>query len=82
MQPALTASERIVYQTRLTQAEQSYHDLITGKAVEQFVDQNGEQVRYTKATVAGLQSYIASLRSALNPVFAAYNRKRPIGFTF
>jgi len=82
MQPALTASERIVYQTRLTQAEQSYHDLVTGKSVEQFVDQNGEQVRYTKTTLDGLQVYIRSLREALNPTLARYTRPRPIGFTF
>ena len=45
----------------LTEARQAYHDLLTGQAVTEFRDQNGEMVRYTQINRAALSDYIARL---------------------
>lgn len=82
MMPGLSETERALYQTRLTEALATKHALLTGKLAEQFIDQNGEQIRYTKTTIAGLLTYIKELQDLLNPCVAAYNRPRPIGFLF
>jgi hypothetical protein len=82
MKPQLSPAERLIYQGRLDEALSAKHLLLTGKALEQFVDQNGEQVRYTKMTLDGLLTYIKELEDILNPCVAAYNRPRPIGFLF
>jgi hypothetical protein len=50
---------------RLDEAEQAYHDLQTGKAVVEFRDGNGEQVRYTAANRGALSRYIESLKSQI-----------------
>lgn len=82
MKPALSDVEKALYRTRLTEAQAAKHSLLTGKALEQYIDQNGEQVRYTKMTLDGLTTYIKELEDLLNPCAAAYNRPRPIGFLF
>lgn len=79
---ALTPEETIMWQDRLTKAEQAYHDIATGNKPEEFVDQNGEKVRYTKATLSGLDSYIAKIKALLNPAAVLAARPRPIGFLF
>ncbi len=75
-------AERLVYERRLLEAREKRHLLITGGAVEQFVDQNGEQVKYTKASLRDLDAYILQLEGILNPALVAYRRPRPIGFLF
>lgn len=82
MGPQLTEEERVLYQTRLTKAETAYDELMTGKAVKRFVDQNGETVEYTSANATALASYIESLKQLLNPCLARYMRPRAIGFIF
>lgn len=52
-------------QERLTIAETAYDDLVTGRAVRRFVDQNGEQVEYTVARLPALQAHIANLKRQL-----------------
>jgi hypothetical protein len=79
---ALTETERLLYQTRLDDARKKRHDIITGTAVRRFIDQNGETVEYSQANLGALDRYIDELVGLLNPAIAAYNRKRPIGFTF
>lgn len=78
----LTDAERVIYQARLDKAEIAYDELMTGKAVKRFVDQNGETVEYTAANVGNLARYITSLRELLNPALARCNRPRAFGFLF
>lgn len=47
----------------LTEAQKAYHQLMTGKAVRKWVDQNGEQMEYSRANIAQLSSYIAQLKA-------------------
>ena len=65
MTTQLTTEERTLYETRLAEAEQSYHDLRTGKQARVFVDQNGERVEFAVANAARLQAYILELKTVL-----------------
>ena len=47
---------------RLVEAEAAYHDLLLGKAVVEFRDQNGEMLRYGQANRTALRGYIAQLK--------------------
>lgn len=53
-------------QDRLSDAEEKYHDLVTGQSVVEVVDQNGEKIRYYPATRNALFAYIADLRRQIN----------------
>lgn len=58
-------------QDQLTEAQAALHRLMCGQAVSVFIDQSGEQVRYSVADAAKLRSYIAELQgqiSAAQPV--------------
>lgn len=48
-------------QERLDAANTAYHDLMTGKAVRVFVDQNGERIEYATANASKLKLYISDL---------------------
>ena len=50
---------------RLVEAESAYHDLLLGKGVRAFTDQNGERVEYSAANPARLLAYIADLKSQI-----------------
>lgn len=52
-------------QTRLQEAEEAYHALMSGQSVAEFRDSNGELVRYTPANAFRLQAYILQLKSQL-----------------
>lgn len=78
----VTDAERTLYQTRLTEAKQAYHDLTVGGAIKVVVDQNGERVEYSVANASRLYAYIRALEDALSPTLAAYRQPKPIGFTF
>lgn len=80
--PPLADLERTLYQTRLTNAEAAYDQLVTGKAVRRTIDQNGESVEFTVANLATLSGYIRALREALSPTLARMAAPRPIGFIF
>lgn len=80
--PPLTPERQALLQNRYNKAEIAYDLLATGAAVEQFIDQNGEQVKYTKASLSALAAYMTSLYAQLNPGAARQARARPIGFTF
>lgn len=77
------AVDILVLKTRLAQAEQAEHDLLTGGSVRKWVDQNGESVEYSMVNIKGLQAYIARLRSEIagleGPV-ATY--RGPLRFSF
>jgi hypothetical protein len=78
----MTEEERIIYTRRLADAREKRHLLITGQAVEQYIDQNGEQIKYTKMNLAKLDDYIVELCGLLNPALAAAAVKRPLRFVF
>jgi hypothetical protein len=50
---------------RLVEAESAYHDLLTGKGVRAFTDQNGERVEYSAANPSKLLAYIAWLKAQI-----------------
>lgn len=52
-------------QERLDEAEQAYHKLMTGTALVEFRDSNGENVRYNAASAPRLAAYIKTLRIEL-----------------
>lgn len=51
--------------SQLADARASYHRLMTGQAVNVFVDQNGERIQYTMQNRADLYGYILRLQSCL-----------------
>lgn len=61
----LSAAERTLYETRLSEAETAYHELRLGKQARVFVDQNGERVEFAVANASRLQAYIMELKSML-----------------
>lgn len=50
---------------RLADAEAAYHDLLTGKAVAEVRDANGETLRYTQANRGALSAYISAMKREL-----------------
>ena len=51
----------------LAEAETAYHRLLTGTAVAEVTDQNGEKVVYSKADQGKLLRYIEKLRLVGRP---------------
>ena len=78
----LTEEQRLIYRRRLLEAQEKRHLIMTGQNVEQFIDQNGESVKYGKANIGGLDRYIAELEGILDPSLAASRVFRPMRFTF
>ena len=62
---ALTAEERALYTTRLTEAESALHQIMLGNGARVYVDQNGERVEYFAANASRLRAYIAELKLLL-----------------
>lgn len=50
---------------RLAQAEEAYHNLMTGQQVVEVVDQNGERIRFESTNAFRLAAYIQNLRREL-----------------
>lgn len=61
----------------LQEARAARHDLMTGKAIASARDQNGEEVRYTKAEATALSAYIAELETLV--AAAAGTSHAPLG---
>lgn len=61
----LTPDEIVLYQARLTEAEDALHKLLIGNSARVYVDQNGERVEYNAANAARLRAYIMELKIAL-----------------
>jgi len=73
----------LVLKSRLLEAETAYHDIMTGKAVRKWVDQNGESVEYSRANVSQLSSYIEALKAEIALLEGARPPYRgPLRFTF
>ena len=51
---------------KLASAEAAYHNLLTGTAVVEVRDQNGEMVRYNAASAPRLAAYINELKRQLS----------------
>jgi hypothetical protein len=54
----------------LIEAESAYHKLLTGTAVVEVKDSNGETIRYGQASVTKLAAYIQSLKNELGLIDA------------
>jgi N-formylglutamate amidohydrolase len=65
---ALTAEERVTYETRLTEAESALHQIMMGQGARVYVDQNGERVEYFAANVGRLRQYIYELKVLLGKI--------------
>lgn len=50
---------------KLEEAEEAYHDLMTGRSVRVLVDQNGERIEYQSSNRNQLALYIQQLREDL-----------------
>lgn len=50
---------------KLVEAEAAYHELMTGTKAVVFVDQNGERIEYSRASIANLRQYINELKAAI-----------------
>lgn len=76
--PEMTEAELI---SLLAEAKTAYHNLMTGQAMVEVRDQNGENVRFSQINRAALYSYIQELeRKLCKPAGARANR--PMGFIF
>jgi hypothetical protein len=54
--------------SRLVQAEDAYHAIMTGRQALVVVDQNGERVEYNRANAFQLAAYIRALKTEIaNP---------------
>lgn len=69
-------------QAMLDEAEKAYHSLMTGTAVVEFTDQNGDKVRFQQSNRQNLYMYIQTIRKALYPACATRNGSGPVGFLF
>ena len=78
----LSSAEKAALKIKIAKLEQNYEDIISGRAVKRFVDQNGEQVEYTAANSSKLLDYINALKAKVDCSFAKRFRPRPIGFLF
>lgn len=67
----------------LQEARIARHNLYVNRGVRVFVDQNGERVEYSFASLARLDAYIASLEAQIAAFGLATQPTRgPIGFWF
>jgi hypothetical protein len=52
-------------QQLLEEAEKAHHRLLTGAAVQEVTDANGEHIRYFQSDIGKLELYIGQLRARL-----------------
>jgi len=78
----LTAEEIAVIRGRIVKLEAQYDKIISGTSVVEFVDQNGEKVRYSAANAANLLAHINRLKAMVDPCHAKKYQSRPVGFIF
>lgn len=67
---------------QLAEAQAAYHDLLIGKAVVQFRDQNGEVVIYQQADRSLLAAYIQDLISQIAAAAGTHVRVGPLRVRF
>lgn len=67
----------------LKEAESAYHRLMTGGAVAEFRDSNGELVRYTAQSAPRLKIYIQELKTKCSgSIGGGLDAIRPFGGVF
>lgn len=79
----MTLEELADLKLKIATAESQYAKLVSGTLVSVFIDQNGEQVRYSATARGDLYAYITSLKAQLprsDPGFQGY--PRPLQFLF
>lgn len=62
--------DRTILETRLKDAEEKYHVLMTGGAAKVYVDSNGERIEYQQGSHLRLAAYIEDLKRQLGYVTA------------
>jgi len=67
------------YCALLATAQKAYDDIISGKGIIEFRDQNGESVKYGQGNATLLLARIRELDALCTPKKC---RSRPIGFIF
>lgn len=83
MATSLTPQQVQDLKNKIADAEAQYHSLMIGTSVTAFVDQNGEQMRYSVQTRADLYAYIQELKAALPTSDASYVAyPKPLSFFF
>lgn len=60
----------IITMQMLLDAQQAYHDLMTGAAIVEVRDQNAETIRYSKTNKNDLLAYIEWLKGQLGMTVA------------
>lgn len=72
------------YQAMYDSAILAYQKLMNGRAAEEYVDQNGERVKFTRTDLTKLLAWINWLRQQLGlPAdFGQMKGGRPFKFTF
>lgn len=60
----------IITMQMLLDAQQAYHDLMTGAAIVEVRDQNAETIRYSKTNKNDLWAYIEWLKGQLGMTVA------------
>lgn len=68
----------------LVEAQQAYHDLLTGNKARVVVDQNGERVEFVATNRANLYQYVQSLQKQVDDCLATETPKvgGPLRFFF
>lgn len=75
----MTPAEKTLWQSRLVEAENAYHKLLTGQAAVTVRDQNGESVTFNTTSITRLANYIAMIRAKLGQ---SGSSGRPMGVVF
>lgn len=66
----------------LHEAKAAYHALLTGAAVREVRDSNGEMIVYTQANREALRSYILALEAQIAAAGGAQTVSGPMRFVF
>lgn len=75
-------TDKETVQALLTSARTAYSDIISGRAVREIVDQNGERVAYSAANLPRLLSYIQQLEACLSRLGGKPISSGPARFVF
>lgn len=63
---------------RLAEAEAAYHALMTGRAVVEVRDSNGDSVTYQQASMPKLAAYIVDLKRQIGSTGGSSNSSGPM----
>lgn len=61
----MTPADRAEMESKLKDAKDALHRLLTGQSPRVFVDQNGERIEYATANAPRLRQYIAEMEHRL-----------------